>query len=67
MDWNEIPLTVRKNLGRMVKQSVLHGRNCDGFRAIIPDGKDSQGIQCIRKRIKFPTICEKLDFINVSR
>ena len=49
-DWNEIPLTVRKNLGRMVMQSVLHGQNSYSFMAIIPDGKDSQGVQWYKKK-----------------
>jgi hypothetical protein len=47
VDWNKIPLTVRKNLGRMVIQSVLNG---EGFNDIIPDGKDSQGVQWYKKK-----------------
>ncbi|WP_431802245.1 DUF1413 domain-containing protein [Halobacillus andaensis] len=46
-DWNEIPLKVRKNLGRMVIQSVLNGT---AFTSIIPDRKDSQGVQWYRKK-----------------
>ncbi|MFC7319850.1 DUF1413 domain-containing protein [Halobacillus campisalis] len=46
-NWNEIPLTVRKNLGRMVIQSVLNGTD---FTNIIPDRKDSQGVQWYRKK-----------------
>ncbi|WP_370529834.1 DUF1413 domain-containing protein [Alkalihalobacillus sp. AL-G] len=47
LDWNEIQLTVRKNLGRMVMQSVL---NETDFTSVIPDGKDSQGVQWYRKK-----------------
>jgi hypothetical protein len=46
IDWNELPLVVRKNLGRMVIQSVTNGTN---FKDIVPDGKDSQGVQWYKK------------------
>jgi len=46
-DWNDIPLNARKNLGRMVMQSVLNGKD---FQNIAPDGKDSQGVQRYKKK-----------------
>lgn len=46
MVWTKIPLNVRKNLGRMVVYSVNNGTD---FKNIVPDGKDSQGVQLYKK------------------